>query len=109
MVDINHDKGMVISTWEVPENLANGNTGQLVLSQKDGLLFGLVTFDQDNNIVSKQFFKDYINIHGMMLPSKIIQVSYLDDQEKLKRVTTYRNVKINEDPTKIYYKPLVFP
>ena len=109
MIDIENDKGMVISTWKIPENTNNGEAGKLVLSRKDNLLYGLVTFDAEDNLISKQFFKNYINIHGMMFPSKIIQISYFKNEEKLKRITTYRNVKINEDQTKIYYAPLVYP
>ena len=31
MIDIENDKGMVISTWKIPENTNNGEAGKLVL------------------------------------------------------------------------------
>ena len=77
---------------------------KMLLSQKDNNLYGLITYGQDDAIISKQLFSDYIKVDGMNFPSKIIQFSYMPDGTKVTRITTYKNVVINNSKNNAYYK-----
>ena len=45
-------------------------------------------------MVSKQFYRDWINIDGFLFPSEIIQITYIEDKEFYK-VTTFKDIEIN--------------
>lgn len=89
-------KGMedqVITTWLPPEEVKEYQ-GKVVLSQKNGLVFGLLGYLPDGTLLSKQFFEDYANVKGLDFPMKIVQIMYTGGNENYK-VTTYRNININ--------------
>ena len=67
----------------------------MMLSQNSKKLTGLISFDKEENILSKQFFEDYISISGFEFPSRIIQYLFVLDKKTIK-VTTYRKVLVNE-------------
>ena len=90
---------MVISTWEYPELEGDG---KIMLSQKESKLFGIVSFAHGDTIASKQFFEDYITIEGISFPQRVVQFVYLAGEEDIK-VTSYKDVKINNEANEEYY------
>ena len=72
------------------------------MSQKNKLIFGLVSFHPDGSIISKQFFEDYINVDGLMIPSKITQIALFKEKPEYK-ITTYKNIKVNNFEDSKYY------
>jgi len=78
------------------------STGKLMLSQKDKKLTGMINFDLENIILSKQFYEDYISVDGVEFPTRMIQYVFVLDK-KLMKVTTHRNIKINEMDNNDFY------
>ena len=101
LTDIQKDSSMIITTWEIPP-VINPGKGKLILSQVDKKLNGLVSFDPDNNILSKQFFRDYVNLNGLEFPTQVINYLYLNIDEDIK-ITTFKNIIFNNLEDEIYY------
>ncbi|NOZ47684.1 MAG: hypothetical protein GXO79_13020 [Chlorobi bacterium] len=101
LTNVEKDNGMVITTWEPPEKFKDIK-GKMLLSQIDKKLNGLISFDNEDNIISKQFFKDYQVINGLEIPTTITQFLYTGMDEKIK-LTTYKNIKINNMQNEEYY------
>ncbi len=94
ITDIEKTEQMVITTWTPPENMAK-YFGKTVVSQKDKTLFGVVFFDPEDHVKGKQFFKKYTTVDGVAFPTEVIQITP-DLAKDYYKVTTYKNVKINE-------------
>lgn len=101
IASVEKDGSMVISTYAPPAKYAS-KLGKVILSQKDKRLFGLVMFNAENEVSGKQFFKNYSNINGLEFPCEITQITYSDGQEFYK-ITTFRNVVINEMQNENFY------
>lgn len=99
---IENEEGMLISTWLPPMSLKNSK-GKIILSQKKKQLFGLVVFTPQNEILAKQFFRKYQNFQGLFFPTEVLEYMYIDSQQNIK-ITTYKNVKINNYTTDTYYQ-----
>ena len=96
--EVENEDDMIVSIWNIP----NSNYGKIMLSQKDKQLSGLISFDTDGNILSKQFFEEYSVINGFEFPNRIVQYIYVLSKKTIK-LTTYRNIKINELESDQYY------
>ena len=101
LTEVEENTDMVISTWELPGKQVK-EVGKILLSQKEGRLYGLVSLDKEGNVISKQFFLDYDYIENLPFPTRVVQISYLGGQES-KKITTYRNVIINSNDHKEKY------
>jgi hypothetical protein len=55
-------------------------------------------------ILSKQFFKNYINIGAFEFPQQIVQILYSDTGKENYQVTEYRNIKVNDMSDSELYK-----
>ena len=100
--NVEQDNGMVISTY-VPNRKYNQYSGKIILSIMDGMLFGIIFYDTEDNIIKKQFFEDYIINMGLPFPGKITEITYQNGLEHYK-VTTYKNVIYNaNEPNDLYY------
>ena len=82
--------GSVYTTWK-PSKKMKIKFGKVMTSQKNGLLQGVIFYNLKNQLIGKQFFKDYINIKGMMFPSKIIEITVIEN-EKHYKITEFTNV-----------------
>jgi hypothetical protein len=99
---VEQDGDMVISTY-LPEKRYRVFSGKVIISTRDGKLFGIVFFDPEDNIVKKQFFEDYITERGLPFPGKITEIFYKNGGEEYK-VTTYKNIVYNaNEPMDLYY------
>lgn len=86
--------GMVMTTWLPPQNLRKV-LGKVIVSQKDKQLFGVVFFDANNQIIGKQFYRNYRLVNGLNFPGEIVQVSIKEGKEFYK-TTEFKNITINE-------------
>ena len=108
LVKTKNDQDQIITTWEPKFKNKKYRSGKIIMSQKNKLIFGLVSFHPDGSIISKQFFEDYTNIDGLMIPSKITQIAFINDKPEYK-ITTYKNIKINNfDDQKNYSSEFYF-
>jgi hypothetical protein len=102
------DKDQIITTWEPKFKNKKYRSGKIIMSQKNKLIFGLVSFHPDGSVISKQFFEDYTNVDGLMIPSKITQIAFINDKSEYK-ITTYKNIKVNNfDDQKNYSSEFYF-
>ncbi|MDD2323624.1 MAG: hypothetical protein EOL88_11330 [Bacteroidia bacterium] len=101
LTHVAQEKDMVISTWKLPGKQIK-EVGTILLSQKNGRLFGMVTLDTNEEVVSRQFFLDYQEVENLPFPTKVIQFYYQEGKE-LKKITTYRNIKLNSDEDRDKY------
>lgn len=97
---------LVISTWSPSNKKVADATGNVLIAQKKKQLNGLVFYNKDRKIVSKQFFDNYSYFNGLAFPGEIVQVNYLLDKEYYK-VTTYNNIEVNSlKENEIYNYPI---
>ena len=87
------ENDQIITTWEPPKSKKNSR-GLIKLSQKNKLVYGLISYDIKGDVLSKQFFEDYLNIGGLMMPQKLTQIGYFESPT-IYKITTYRNFKLN--------------
>lgn len=100
--DVEQDGGMVISTY-VPNKKYINYSGKILLSMKEGKLFGIIFYNENGEIIKKQFFEDYILDRGVPFPGKITEVNY-DNGTETYKVTTYKNIEYNaNEPDRLYY------
>jgi len=108
LVNTKNDQDQIITTWKPKFKNKKYISGKIVMSQKNKLIFGLVSFHPDGSIISKQFFEDYTNVDGLMIPSKITQIAFINDKSEYK-ITTYKNIKVNNfDDQKNYSSEFYF-
>ncbi len=91
IVDIEKGDGMVITTWRSK----GSSMGKVVISQKDKKLFGVAFFNSKDELMGKQFFKDYQSVKGFEFPSEIVEI-YNSDKGENYKVTTYKNIIVDE-------------
>jgi len=94
IIETTKEEDMVITTWRA-KVLLRSKLGNIVMSHKQGKLYGVVFFNPEGKIISKQFYKKYTNISGLDFPTEIVQIIYRDDQENYK-VTTFKNLVVND-------------
>jgi len=84
----------IISTWAPPDELKT-LFGDILISNINQQLNGIVFKNTEGEIVSKQFFRDYIKVKGLSVPQEIIKENYSNGQ-KFYEMTTFSNIKIND-------------
>ena len=101
MVSATKDEDMVISEWVLPEEMTS-DYGKMLISQKDNLLYGMVSMDAQGEVVSKQFFTDYTQVRDLSFPCRLIQMNFKDGKSVNKKITTFSNVVLN-NPDRAHY------
>lgn len=95
---VEKEDGMVITTWRAE----GANIGKVVISQKDKKLFGVAFFNSKDELMGKQFFKDYQSVKGFEFPSEIVEIYYSEKGENYK-VTTYKNIIVDDTGEEYIY------
>ncbi len=101
---VEKENGLIISTWVLADKYVNSQVSKMLLSQKDNNLQGLITYGPKDVIISKQIFSNYIQINGMNFPGQVLQITYLPNGEETKKITTYKNVVLNNVKNDSFYK-----
>lgn len=78
-----------------------GNIKMLNVNKK---LDAMVFYDPKGNIVSRQFFKKYVNVKGVEFPSEVTMISYGEKGNKNIQLTTYKNVIIDQNTDDEIYR-----
>ncbi len=92
--NVEKDDNMVITTW-IPDKTLNKTLGEILISNKEKQLFGIIFYGPEGNIKLKQFFEDYNNYDGMNFPGRIVQITYSEGKENY-QITTFTKVIIND-------------
>jgi len=86
---------LVLSYYKIPEKV-NILIDHVVIAKRDNRLESVIMVGEDQKILSKQFFRNYIKIDAFEFPQQIIQVLYTGSGDESYQVTDFRNVKIND-------------
>ncbi|MDT8401417.1 MAG: hypothetical protein RQ743_06960 [Bacteroidales bacterium] len=86
---------MVLSYWKIPEQL-NLPIDHVVIAKKDSRLESVIMVGEDQEILSKQFFRNYIKMDAFEFPGQIIQITYDSMGKENYQVTEFSNVKVND-------------
>jgi len=92
----------VISTF-VPIEELESVFGTVLISIKKGQLYGVVVKSKEGKILSKQFFRKYVNVLGLEVPTEMIIFNFLPSGQTHKKITTFKNVRINENENDFMY------
>lgn len=101
LVGVKKEGEMVISEWALPVEMGS-DFGKMLVSQKDNKLYGMVSLDPEGEVLSKQFFTEYEKVDDVMFPSKLIQLNYKAGKAVDKKITTFRNIKLNAESNENY-------
>ncbi len=85
---------MVIYTWSPPA-IMSSMLGDVLLSQKNKRLFGLVFMNGEDEVLRRQFFRNYENVGGLQFPTEIVDLVKVEGLEVVQK-TNYKNIKVNE-------------
>ncbi len=89
--------GRVITTWKVMEKRLVKILGKIKMANIDKKLDAIAFYDVSDKLLSQQFFKDYVNIKGLVFPKQVTQISYNSDGTQNIQQTTYKNIVIDEN------------
>ncbi|MFN4122106.1 MAG: hypothetical protein ACK4GL_02240 [Flavobacteriales bacterium] len=85
---------LVITTWK-PDQKVSKMFGKVITSKKNNQLYGVAFYTTQNELIKKQFFKEYIKVAGIEFPTDVTEIHYLTQGKDIKQ-TTYRNIVIND-------------
>jgi len=91
---VEKEDGNVISTWEPPASLKK-YMGDILLSNVNQQLNGIIFKNITGEIVVRQFFKNYTNVKGLSFPKEIVKENYVNGQ-KIYELTEFTNILIND-------------
>jgi len=86
---------MVVSYWNIPPQVEN-MIETIAVAKKQNRLFSVVIAGQNNKILGKQFFRDYISIDGFEFPGTIIQIYFDENDQQNYQVMEFKNIKLND-------------
>jgi hypothetical protein len=97
---IEKDKGMIITTYKPASKIQLG-IGKIMLSSIDKKLNGVIFYSTKNELVSKMFYKNYINVKGLSFPTTVTQFSYVKGEDISQ--TTYKNTFVDQMGDEEFY------
>ena len=86
--------GYIISTWEPPE-VSKKYLGDILVSNVNQQLQGIVFKNNAGEVVVRQFFRNYIKVKGLSFPQEIVKENYVNGQ-KIYELTNFTNILIND-------------
>jgi len=92
---VDKENDMILSTW-LPIGKAKKIFGKVITSTKKKRLFGMAFFNSLDELVQKKVFNKYETIKSVQFPVEILEINYTSSGP-LKKITTYRNVIINQE------------
>lgn len=95
------EKDLILTTWIPPESL-RGKYGKIITALRNNVLYGTVFYTPKGELVSKQFFEDYINVSGLMVPSRIIRITLREKNEIYEEIKL-KNIKLNNVEENFFY------
>jgi hypothetical protein len=99
----------VLTTWVPSEENYKKVFGNIEMLNINKRLDAMLFYNSKGKLVSRQFFKKYVNVKGVEFPTEVTMISYGEKGEKNIQLTTYKNVVIdqnNEDEIYRYKLPI---
>lgn len=89
---VERDQNMVITTWTPPQ--MHSHLGRVITSTVGNNLYGVVVMNPQGEIISRQVYKNYLEVRGLMVPTEVIQIAYRDSTE-VYQIINLSNIIIN--------------
>lgn len=86
---------LTLSYWKIPKQL-NITIDHVVIAKKDNRLESVIMVGDNQEIISKQFFRNYIKLDAFEFPRQIIQIMYDSAGKENYQVTDFNNIKVND-------------
>lgn len=99
----------VLTTWVPTEENYKKVFGNIEMLNVNKRLDAMLFYNSKGKLVSRQFFKKYVNVKGVEFPTEVTMISYGEKGEQNIQLTTYKNVVIdqnNEDEIYRYKLPI---
>lgn len=94
---------LVLSYWKIPEQFELP-MDHVVVAKKDNRLESVVMVGENQEILSRQFFRDYIRIGAFEFPRQIVQILYDSNGNENYQMTDFSNIKVNDmEDTQLYH------
>lgn len=90
------EDGTHVSTW-LPAKKNDNLYGKIMVSQKGTFIDGIILYNSKQELTKKCFYKDYIDVNHVFFPKSLIEISYLNNKEEDYQLTTYSNVKVDDE------------
>ena len=108
--DVKKDADQVITTW-VPDERLKKAFGNVVISRKNNLLYGIAFYSPKDELLKKQLFKGYIKASGISFPQEITEIIYKVEANGAKskgtKISTFKNLVVNDpNENNIYNYPV---
>ena len=94
IIDVEKDGKKIISTWAPPPELKDV-LGSILMLNVNQQLAGIVFKNPEDEVVGRQFFRNYLNINGLSFPQELVKETIVDGK-KYYEITTYKNMIVNE-------------
>jgi hypothetical protein len=101
--------GGIVTTWVPSEDTYKKLFGNIQMLNINRRLEAMAIYNSKGKLVSRQFFKKYVNNKGVEFPTEVTMISYGDNGDQNIQLTTYKNVLIdqnNEDEIYRYKLPI---
>ena len=89
IIDVAKKEDQILTTWEPEEEKVKSSLGKVIMSNLDKKLQAIAFYNPDNDLLSKQFYKNYTNVSGCEVPTEITQINY-HEQGQNYQVTSYK-------------------
>lgn len=94
----------ILTTWVPTDDRLKKLFGDIKMLKRDKRLDAMIFYDAKGKIVSRQFFKDYVNVKGVEFPQEVTMVSYDFEGKKNIQLTTYKNIQIDQSDEDNMYR-----
>ncbi|RPI44810.1 MAG: hypothetical protein EHM46_02420 [Bacteroidetes bacterium] len=86
---------LVLSYWKMPKQVSE-MIDFVVVAKKENRLESVIIMGQESRIVSRQFFRDYIQVDAFEFPGQIVQVLYDEQGNENYQVTEFSGIRVND-------------
>jgi hypothetical protein len=97
-------KDGILTTWVPSDDKFKTLFGDIKMLNKNRRLDVMVFYDKDGKMVSRQFFKKYVNVKGIEFPTEVTMISYAFDGTQNIQQTTYKNIVIDQNDEDEMYR-----
>lgn len=99
LVNVDDQQGKVVSKWKYP----GASSGYVAITQDQGLVDGVLFYNEKGEAVVKQYFKEYVSAGRFSFPGKIYEFINSPGGGS-KKITVHNNIKVDdfEDESEYY-------
>ncbi len=88
-------KDQVLSYWKIPDQIET-SIDHVVIAKKDNRLESVIMVGHESEILSRQFYRDYLRIGAFEFPQQIVQIIPGEEGRQNYQVTDFKNIKVND-------------